>query len=87
MSDASSLTIGDVLPKSMRTHYSAAVLATSLKEARDIVKFDMPPSSGLSVDDIADLKEIYKEYQSHNAYWNKKEADNEAFWSAQESGT
>lgn len=86
MSDASSLTIGDVLPATMRAKYSAAVLAVSLKEARDIVKFDMPPTSNLSSDDIAALKEIYQEYQTHNAYWNKKEEDNEAYWSSQDSG-
>ena len=85
MSDARSLTIGDVLPASMRSKYSAAVLALSLKEARDIVKFDMPPTSNLTADDVAALKEIYKEYQTHNAYWNKKEADNEAYWSSQGS--
>lgn len=83
MSDTNSLTIGDVLPANMRSKYSAAVLAVSLKEARDIVKFDMPPTSKLSADDIAALKHIYKEYQTHNAYWNKKEEDNEAYWSSQ----
>ena len=72
MSEASSLTIGDVLPSNMRSNYSAAVLAVTLKEARDIVKFDMPPTSNLSTDDIAALKEIYSEYKSHKCLLEQK---------------
>ena len=83
MSDESSLTIGAVIPAYLRGKYSDTVMSVTLKEARDIVKFDMPPTSNLSAADIAALKEIYKEYETHNAYWNKKEEKkSKAFWSS-----
>ena len=91
-STTQSLTLGELLPADMQEDYSPEVLQTTLKEAIDIVKYDMPSSSGLGAHDISEIKEIYREYQenqenvthssgdSGTGYWNKSEEDNDAYW-------
>ncbi|MES2797289.1 MAG: hypothetical protein V4683_15055 [Bacteroidota bacterium] len=82
----SHLTIGDVLPATLKNHYSAAVLNVTIKEALDIAKFDEPPTSNLSDAAIKSINEIYSHYLSthahdtESAYWNKTDDENEAFW-------
>ena len=86
------LTIGEVLPSNMRSNYSSEVLQTPLQEAINIVKYDMPSTTGLGAHDISEIKEIYKEYQdnqqnastsseeSDTGYWDKSEQENDAYW-------
>ncbi|MCB0600720.1 MAG: hypothetical protein KDC28_05815 [Saprospiraceae bacterium] len=82
MADLSNMTIGDVVPADLKGQFSANVLNTTIKVARDIVKFDMPPPSNLSASDVAELEKLYSMYQDNQnkAYWHKSEAENEAYW-------
>jgi hypothetical protein len=86
MSD-SNLTIGDVLPSSMKSNYSSELLNTSMKTAIDVVKYSMPPPSNLTEKDIDDMNTIYSEYEGNHgnntdsSYWNSSPSDNEGYWS------
>jgi len=84
--NASTLTLGEILPSKLKSDYPN-VLNVTVKEALDIAKYMMPPTSGLSGQDVADIKAIYKEYLadddkgSDSAYWNRSTNDNQAYWS------
>jgi hypothetical protein len=87
MSTNSNLTIGDVLPSSMKSNYSSELLGTSMNTAMDVVKFDMAPPSDLTDKDVEDMNSIYQMYEGSHAtntdssYWNTSTSDNEAYWS------
>ncbi len=81
------LTLGDVLPEKYKSDYPDVVLKTTMDEAYNIVYYNEPPSGGLSNEEVEDISEIYNLYQTEgqkgdgNAYWNKSEDDNKAYWS------
>jgi hypothetical protein len=83
----SNLTIGDVLPSSMKSNYSSELLGTSMKTAIDVVKYSMPPPSNLTEKDVDDMNSIYSDYEgthttnTDSSYWNSSAADNEGYWS------
>ncbi len=87
----SNLTIGDVLPENQKDQYSDAVLNMSLKEAMDIAVYNMPPTSDLTSDEVAQINKIYKDYvnnggdgsDSGSAYWDKSQEENQAYWDKQ----
>lgn len=80
------LTLGDLLPEQYKSDYPEEVLNTTMEEAYNIVYYSESPS-GLSNEDAEDINEIYKLYESEgqkgdgNAYWNKPEDENKAYWS------
>ncbi len=84
----SDLTIGDVLPSEEKDKYSENVLNVTLKEAMDIVVYDMPPTSNLTNEEVKEIHEIYQCYLetggedsgSDSAYWNKSPEGNQAYW-------
>jgi hypothetical protein len=86
---ATIVTIGDALPDYMKSDYSETVLNVPLEEAVKIAVYDEPPTSNLSEDDIADIVEIFGQYESEggpdadaggSAYWNKSPDENSAYW-------
>jgi hypothetical protein len=86
--EINNLTLGDVLPQALISKYSAEVMQVSLEEAYNIVKYDMPPTTPLSSQEIQSIRNIYAIYESKadtsdpNApYWNKSESENQAYWS------
>jgi hypothetical protein len=80
----------DILPASIASGCSAAVLNLPISEAMKIVN-ETSYSGGLSQADIDKVNQIYDTYisaskpvsDSDSAYWKSSESENDAYWKSE----